>query len=150
MGLMAMVKDDPRLASVKVADVMTTPAEALFTDTSLMEAIERFEGGKAGFPVIDHEGVLQGYCGREELYEALRTFSPADTRVSEFMLEKPPAVTENHPLTGGILALLLEHIDLLPVISADGSGKLVGALNPITVAKKVLLNPQFPALTRRA
>ena len=150
IGLMAMVKDDPRLALIEVADLMTTPAEALFTDTSLMDAIDRFEGGKVGFPVTDREGVLKGYCGREELYEAFRTFSPADTRVSEFMLEKPPAVTENHPLTGGILALLLEHIDLLPVVSSDGSGRLVGALNPITVAKKVLLNPQFPALTRRA
>src|SRR5262245_28934180 len=138
MGLMAMVKDDPRLASVKVADVMTTPAEALFTDTSLMEAIERFEGGKVGFPVTDREGVLQGYCGREELYEAFRKFSPADTRVSEFMREKPPAVTENHPLTGGVLAILLEHIDLLPVVSADGSGRLVGALSPTVIAKKAL------------
>jgi NADH dehydrogenase len=149
-GLMAMVKDNPRVASTKVADVMTTPAEALFTDTSLMEAIERFEGGKVGFPVTDHEGVLQGYCGREELYEAFRKFSPADTRVSEFMREKPPSVTENHPLTGGVLAILLEHIDLLPVVSADGSGRLVGALNPAVIAKKAMLIPQSPALTGRA
>src|SRR5215813_14764243 len=148
MGLMAMVKDDPRLASVKDADVMTTPAEALFTDTSLMEAIERFEGGKAGFPVIDHEGVLQGYCGREELYEVFRMFSPADTRVSEFMLEKPPAVTENHPLTGGVLAILLEHIDLLPVVSADGSGRLVGTLSPTAIAKKALYPTVFPMTGR--
>ncbi|HEY7182411.1 MAG TPA: FAD-dependent oxidoreductase [Blastocatellia bacterium] len=148
-GLMAMVKDNPHLASVKVADVMTTPAETLFTDTSLMEAIERFDGGKAGFPVIDHEGVLQGYCGREELYEAFRKFSPADTRVSEFMREKPPAVTENHPLTGGILAILLEHVDLLPVVSADGSGRLVGTLSPTAIAKKALYSTVLP-LTGRA
>jgi NADH:quinone reductase (non-electrogenic) len=148
-GLMAMVKDNPRLASVKVADVMTTPAETLFTDTSIMEAIARFDGGKAGFPVIDHEGVLQGYCGREELYEAFRKFSPADTRVSEFMRERPPAVTENHPLTGGILAILLEHIDLLPVVSADGSGRLVGVLSPTAIAKKALYSTVFP-LTGRA
>jgi NADH:quinone reductase (non-electrogenic) len=146
-GLMAIVKDNPRLASVKVADVMTTPAEALFTDTSLMEAIERFDCGKVGFPVTDREGVLQGYCGREELYEAFRKFSPAKIRVSEFMREKPPAVTENQPLTGGILALLLEHIDLLPVMKADGSGRLVGALSPVAIAKKALLNQQFSALT---
>jgi len=129
---------------------MTTPAEVLFTDGSLMEAIERFDGGKAGFPVTDHEGVLQGYCGREELYEAFRKFSPADTGVSEFMREKPPAVTENQPLTGGILALLLEQIDLLPVVSADGSDRLVGALSLTAIAKKALLSPQFPTLTGRA
>ena len=146
-GLMAIVKDNPRLASVKVADVMTTPAEALFTDSSLMEAIERFDGGKVGFPVTDREGVLQGYCGREELYEAFRKFSPADTRVSEFMRERPPAVAENQLLTGGILAILLEHIDLLPVVSADGAGKLVGVLSPVAIAKKALLIPQISALT---
>jgi CBS domain-containing protein len=66
------------------------------------------------------------------------------------MLEKPPAVTENHPLTGGILTILLEHIDLLPVVSADASGRLVGSLSPTAIAKKVLLSPQFPALTKRA
>jgi NADH dehydrogenase len=142
-----MVKDNPRLASVKVADLMTTPVEALFTDASLMEAMDRFDGGKVGFPVTDREGILQGYCGREELYEAFRKFSPAETRVSEFMREKPPAVTENQPLTGAILALLLEHIDLLPVVKADGSGKLVGALSPVAIAKKALLNPQVSALT---
>jgi CBS domain-containing protein len=81
---------------------------------------------------------LLGYCGREELYEAFRKFSTAGARVSEFMLEKPPAVTENHPLTGGILTLLLEYIDLLPVVSADGSGRLVGTLSPTVIAKKAL------------
>jgi len=49
------------------------------------------------------------------------------------MLEKPSAVTENQPLTGVILALLLEHIDLLPVVIADGSGRLVGTLSPIAM-----------------
>jgi CBS domain-containing protein len=83
------------------------------------------------------------------LYEAFRKFSPADTRVSEFMREKPPAVTENHPLTGGILAILLEHVDLLPVVSADGSGRLVGTLSPTAIAKKALYSTVLP-LTGRA
>jgi CBS domain-containing protein len=135
---MAMEEDNPVLASVKVADVMTSPAEALFTDSSLMEAIGRFDDGKVGLPVTDEGGILQGYCGREELYEALRKFSPPDTRVREFMREKPPAVTENQPLKGGILALLLEEIDLLPVVSADGSGRLVGVLSPTAIARKAL------------
>jgi NADH dehydrogenase len=138
MGLMAMEEDNPVLASVKVADVMTSPAEALFTHSSLMEAIGRFDDGKVGLPVTDEGGILQGYCGREELYEALRKFSPPDTRVREFMREKPPAVTENQPLKGGILALLLEEIDLLPVVSADGSGRLVGVLSPTAIARKAL------------
>ncbi len=83
---------------------MTAPAEALFTDSSLMEAVGRFDDGKVGFPVTDGGGILQGYCGREELYEVLRKFSPPDIRVREFMREMAPVVTENQPLKEGILS----------------------------------------------
>jgi len=42
---------------------------------------------------------------------------------------------------------LLERIEVLPVVSADGSGRVVGTLSPILILKKALLMPQFPALT---
>jgi hypothetical protein len=41
---MAMVKDNPLLASVKVAEVMTSPAETLSANGSLVEAMERSMG----------------------------------------------------------------------------------------------------------
>src|SRR5215831_16483748 len=41
-ALMTMAKERPRLASVTVSDVMSSPAETLSPDTSLREAIHRF------------------------------------------------------------------------------------------------------------
>jgi hypothetical protein len=45
---------------------------------------------------------------------------------------------------------LLERIEVLPVVSADGSGRVVGTLSSILIFKNALLMPQFPALTRGA
>ena len=146
-GLMAMVKDDPLLSSVKVAQVMTSPAETLSANSALADAMERFEGGRPGYPVTDQSGVLQGYCGREELYEAIRGLPPLDTRVSDFMRENPPAILESQSVTDAVIMFLLERMEVLPVVSADGSGRVVGTLSPILIFKKALLMPQFPALT---
>ena len=45
---------------------------------------------------------------------------------------------------------LLERIEVLPVVSADGSGRVVGTLSPILIFKNALLMPQFPAFDRVA
>src|SRR5262249_5520332 len=44
-ALMRMAKEQPRLASMTVSDVMSTPAETLSPDTSLRDAVRRFTGG---------------------------------------------------------------------------------------------------------
>lgn len=46
-ALMAMAREHPRLASITVAEGMSSPAETLSPDTSLREAVNRFHGGKA-------------------------------------------------------------------------------------------------------
>ena len=144
-GLMAMVKDNPLLTSLKVAEVMASPPETLLANSSLVVAMERFDGGHPGYPVTDQSGVLRGYCGREELYEALRGMPPLDTRVSDFMRENPPAILESQRVTDALIMFLLERIEVLPVVSSDGSGGVVGTLSPILIFKKALLMPQFPA-----
>jgi NADH dehydrogenase len=136
--LMAMVKDNPILATVRVAEVMTSPAEALYTNSSLVEAVGRFDGGRPGYPVTDQNGILQGYCGREELYEAFRGLPPPDTQVSEFMRKNSPAIMESETVTDAVVALLLERIEVLPVLSSDGSRSVVGVLSPIAIFKKSL------------
>jgi len=55
-ALTAMVKEQPRLASITVAERMSSPAETLSPDTSLQEAVNRFNGGKQGYPVVDESG----------------------------------------------------------------------------------------------
>jgi len=146
--LMAMVKDNPLLSSVEVAQVMTSPAQTLSANSSLVEAMERFDGGQPGYPVTDQSGALQGYCGGEELYEAIRGLPPLDTRVSDFMRPNPPAILESQSVTDAVIMLLLERMEVLPVVSADGSGRVVGTLSSILIFKKALLMPQFPVLTR--
>jgi NADH dehydrogenase len=148
-GLMAMVKDNPLLASVKVAEVMTSPAETLSANHSLVDTMESFDGGCPGLPVTDQSGVLHGYCGREELYEAIRGMLPLDSPVSEFMREDPPAILESQRVTDAAVMLLLERIEVLPVVSGDGSGRVVGTLSPIKIFKTALRMPQFHALKGR-
>jgi NADH dehydrogenase len=148
-GLMAMVRDNPLLASVKVAEVMTSPAETLSANHSLVDTMESFDGGCPGLPVTDQSGVLHGYCGREELYEAIRGMLPLDSPVSEFMREDPPAILESQRVTDAVVMLLLERIEVLPVVSGDGSGRVVGTLSPIKIFKTALRMPQFHALKGR-
>jgi NADH dehydrogenase len=146
-SFMAMVKGNPFLSLARVAEIMTSPPETLSANHSLAEAIRRLDGGGMGYPVTDQSGVLQGYCGREEVYEALRWLLPLDTRVSEFMRENPTAILESQKMTDAVVRFLTERIEVLPVVSADGSGRVVGTLSPILIFKKALLLPQFPALT---
>jgi CBS domain-containing protein len=55
-GLMALVQDDPRLASIRVAQVMSSPAETLSPHHTLAEVVERFQGGKLGYAVVAEDG----------------------------------------------------------------------------------------------
>ena len=72
-ALMTMAREQPRLASLTVLDVMSSPAETLSPDTSLREAVHRFSGGTLAYPIVNENGRLQGYCGRTELFSALRS-----------------------------------------------------------------------------
>src|SRR6185436_4233094 len=135
------------LTSVEVAEVMTSPAETLSANSSLAEAMERFDGGRPGYPVTDQRGVLRGYCGREELYEAIRGLPPLDTRVNDFMRANAPAILESQSVIDAVIMFLLERMEVLPVVSADGGGRVVGTLSPILIFKEALLMPKFPAMT---
>jgi hypothetical protein len=50
-ALMTMAKEQPRLASLTVAESMSSPAETLSPDTSLREAVHRFNGGRPAYPI---------------------------------------------------------------------------------------------------
>ena len=148
-GLMAMVRDDPRLASIRVAQVMSSPAELLSPHLTLAEVVECFHGGKLGYAVFAEDGRLLGYCGLAELYGALRELTPAQTQVNDFMRHDPPFVTENHLLVEAIMVHMRERIELLTVVSSDGNSQVVGMLSPFDVIRKAIAplsrSPRFPA-----
>jgi CBS domain-containing protein len=130
---MAMAREHPRLASITVADGMSSPAETLSPDTSLREAVYRFHGGKPGYPVVDESGRLEGYCGRAELFEALRGLPPLETRIRDFMRKDPPVISEDQSLIDASVTFLREEIEVLPVVSSDACGRTVGVLSQLDV-----------------
>jgi NADH dehydrogenase len=137
-ALMTMAKERPRLVSLTVGDVMSRPAETLLPDTSLREAVKRFSGGRPAYPIVNPEGRLEGYCGRLELFDALRGARALDTPIRDFMRRDPPVVMENQSLLDASVVLLREDVDLLPVASMDGSGKIVGVMSPLDVMLKAI------------
>jgi NADH dehydrogenase len=148
-ALMTIAREQPRLASLTVRDVMSSPAKTLSPDTSLLETIKSFSGASVGYPVVDEKGRLQGYFGRTELFTALRTARPLDTPVREFMRRDPPVVLENQNLVDGSVALLREDAELLPVASKDGSGSVVGVMSPLDVILKAI-EPSTDSNLRKA
>ena len=137
-ALMKMAKERPRLATLTVSDVMSRPAETLLPDTSLAEAVKRFSGGRAAYPIVNQQGRLEGYCGRIELFDALRGARALDTPIRDFMRRDPPVVMENQSLLDASVVLLREDVDLLLVVNMDGSGRVVGVMSPLDVILKAI------------
>jgi NADH dehydrogenase len=136
--LMTMAKEQPRLTSLIVSDVMSSPAETLSPDTSLRDAVRRFNGGSLAYPIVDENGRLVGYCGRTELFDALRGGRVPDTKIRDFMRKDPPVVTQNQTVFDASVVLLRGDVDLLPVVSMDGSRKVVGVISPFEVVLKAI------------
>jgi NADH dehydrogenase len=137
-ALMTAAKENPRLATLKVSDVMSSPAETLLLNTPLQEALKRLSGGSLAYPIVDENGRLVGYCGRTEVFDALRGGRAADTLVRDFMLKDPPTAAENQSLLEASVTLLRADADLLPIVSSDGSGKVVGVISPFDVVLKAI------------
>ena len=133
-GLRARVKDNPLIASVKVAEVMTSPAETLSANSSLAEAIARFDGGKPSYPIVDESGRLQGYCGRAELFEALRALPSLGTPIRDFMRKDPPVISADQSIIDAAVIMLREEIETLAVVSSDGV--VIGVVSPLDVIRK--------------
>lgn len=136
--LMKMARERPRLASMAVRDVMSSPADTLLPTTSLQEGVRHFTAGILAYPIVDEKGQLEGYCGRVELFGALRAGRALDAPVRDFMRRDVPVVLENQNLLAASAVLLHEEVDLLPVASMDGSGRIVGVLSPFDVLTKAI------------
>jgi NADH dehydrogenase len=137
-ALMTMAGERPRFASLTVRDVMSTPAKTVSPDTSLREAVRLFTSGRFGYPVVDENGRMEGYCGRGELFSALRGARALSARMRDFMRRDPPVVSEDQKLLDASVVLLREDVDLLPVTSMDGGGRVVGVITPLDVILKVI------------
>ena len=54
------------------------------------------------------------------------------------MRKDSPKISEDQSLADATIVLMRERVEILPIVSSDGSGKVVGVLSPIDVFRKVL------------
>ncbi len=81
------------------------------------------------FPVADEHGALVGIVTRGELLDAAENPAHLTQPVSDFATRDPQVAKPEEPLVDALERLATGDFAMLPVISDDGSRRIVGAIS---------------------
>jgi NADH:ubiquinone reductase (H+-translocating) len=119
-----------------VSGAMSRPPHTLSPALGVEEALARFTDGQPGYPVVDEQGALLGYCGVAEVYGALAGRSAPEMLVGDIMRRDPPVLVEDRTMAEAAV-LLGRREELLMVTAADGSGKMIGVLTRLDLLRSL-------------
>ena len=117
------VHRSPGLARLRVRDVMVTPRTIAATEP-WRAALAPLAAGAMALAVVEADGTLSGYCGREELTTAIGRGLPFDKPMREVAATGPMILSVDHSLPVAMGHLLRSGRDLLAV--TDGGHQVVG------------------------
>lgn len=125
-------RDMDIMQGVKVQEVMRTRLVSIDKDQSVSELMALFqETNLLGFPVITEDKKLWGIITLQDVHRAQsrEDFRPRDMKVADLAIEGPIAVFPDEPIWVAIQKMSPRDLARLPVISRDGSMRLVGMIS---------------------
>ncbi|HVA18478.1 MAG TPA: CBS domain-containing protein, partial [Candidatus Dormibacteraeota bacterium] len=123
------------LQVVKVSEVMRTDVPTIPAEMTVGELAERMGRGEPGFnmtqglPICDADGKLAGIVTQGDLLRALKLDPSGNIKVLDAGSQSLIVAYPDERAFDALYRMLNNNIGRLPVVSRDGSKKLVGYLN---------------------
>lgn len=131
--------------AVPVDSVMLTDVRALYEDTSLGDAVEALlRGTQREFPIVDHDGRVEGILCREDVIKALQSLGP-HVPVHRVMRTGVPVLERGEMLNRVFPRMQAGNHPALAVV--DHHGVLIGLLTRDALAEAIMVESAIQAST---
>jgi CIC family chloride channel protein len=125
-------RDMDIMQGVKISEVMKGRPVTIHRDQYFSDAMALFqEKNLLGFPVLQDGEKLWGILTLQDMHRAQskENFSSRGLKVSDFAVENPVTVFPDEPIWAAIQKMSPRDLARLPVISRDGTGRLIGLIS---------------------
>jgi CIC family chloride channel protein len=125
-------RDMDIMQGVKISEVMKGRPVTIHKDQYFSDAMALFqEKNLLGFPVLQDGEKLWGILTLQDMHRAQskENFTSRGLKVSDFAVEDPVTVFPDEPIWAAIQKMSPRDLARLPVISRDGTGRLIGLIS---------------------